>query len=149
MSQEFRLNPDGIIPLRHFDDEKMSFETYRFRKSGPSVRIPTYPFETHAYHSPGAQVDDGSGDSGDSDDSYPLERVSTTPMNGLQQRKRRISQDQTWLIASDQSPEVMEKEKLWKTLMMKGVQWAQDPAGELQELTGWKIGRASCRERVF
>lgn len=140
MFQESKLDPDELMPLRHFDEAKMSFETFRFRKTGPSVRIPTYASQPHVYGSPSSQSDDNSGDS---DDSYPLEGVSSTLMDGVRQRKRSRREAQTWLIASEQSAEVMEKEKMWKTLMMKGVQWVQDPAGELRELTGWTYAPVS------
>lgn len=140
MSQEFKLDPGGLLPLRHFDEGKMSFETFRFRKTGPSVRIPTHAYQAHVYRSPGFQGED---DSGDSDDSYPLEGVSSTLMNGVWQCKRSRREAQTWLIAAEKNAEVMEKEKMWKTLMLKGVQWVQDPAGELRELTGWTYAPVS------
>ena len=140
MFQEFKLDPDGLLPLRHFDEGKMSFETFRFRKTGPSVRIPSYASRAHVYRSPSPQSEDNSGDS---DEPYPLEGVSSTLMNGVRQRKHSRREAQTWLIASEQNAEVMEKEKMWKTLMMKGVQWVQDPAGELRELTGWTYAPVS------
>lgn len=140
MFQEFKVDRDGLMPLRHFDETKIFFETFRFRKTGPLVRIPTYASQPHIYRNPSPQSED---DSGDSDDSYPLGRVTSTLMNGVRQRKRSRREAQTWLIASEKSGEILEKEKMWKTLMMKGVQWIQDPAGELRELTGWTYAPVS------
>lgn len=133
MFQEFKIAPDDVLPLRHFDETKMSFESFQFRKGGPKVRIPTYASQPHTYDGWNAE------DDYESDEYYPTDSVTERPSDeGVQQRKRRRSDGEEEFIASDGILDTKKADekgvKYWANQMMK---WAKNPAVELQELTGW------------
>lgn len=127
MFQEFKIAPGDVRPLRHFDEDKMSFESFQFRKRGPKVRIPTYASQPQAHD--GSDIEDDY----ESDEFYPADSLAHRPSaEEIQQRKRLGSDGKEEFIASSEG--YQEGVKYWAGEIIK---WVRNPAAELQELTGW------------
>ena len=134
MFQEFKIARDDVMPLRHFDDDNMSFESFQFRRSGPKVRIPTSASQPRSYEEATLAVEY------DSNNFYPNNSVTHRPPGkGAQQRKRCGSEEQENIVVLRQAVvDGKVSKKSLNNVAKQMMKWFKNPALELEELTGWK-----------